>query len=111
MTIEAENKPDHVCSEHCGHGSDDLWLWFGPSRASWLTIPRVLMHEMPDEWQGKMAALLREYQEAFPNQPDIGTRVQVTDLRRKLIPTPGWLINYRHPQRDEINKLRSEAVR
>lgn len=32
-------------------GENALWLWFGLSRASWLTLPRVLMHEMPDEWR------------------------------------------------------------
>lgn len=91
-------------------GYNDLWLWFGPSYASWLTIPRVLMHEMPDEWQGKMAALLNEYEEAFPNQPDLGTRVQCTRGGR-LTRTPDWMLSYRHPQRNEINKLRSAAAK
>ena len=80
-------------------------MWFGLSYASWLTLPRVLMHEMPDEWQQKMADLLHEYEETFPNPPDLGTRVQVT-YRGKLTKTPGWLINYRHPDYAQINKLK-----
>ena len=72
-------------------GREKLWLWFELSYASFLTLPRVLMHEMPDEWQGKMADLLNEYSEAFPNQPDIGSRVQITDMSGKLIPCPEWL--------------------
>lgn len=44
-------------------GYDALWNWFGLSRSSWLTLPRVLMHEMPDDWQRKMAKLLEEYDE------------------------------------------------
>jgi len=37
-----------------------------------------LMHSMPDDWQNQMASLLEEYQDTFPNQPHIGTRVQAT---------------------------------
>lgn len=88
-------------------GYDALWLWFGLSRASWLTLPRVLMHAMPDEWQGKIAALLDEYQSTFPNQPDLGTRVQIT-ADGKLVKTPEWLINYRHPDADDIDACRGE---
>ena len=85
-------------------GYEKLWGWFGLSHASFLTLPRVLIHEMPDEWQDKMADLLNEYYENFPNQPDIGTRVQITE-NGKLIKTPEWLVNYRHPDKDMIKKL------
>lgn len=69
-----------------------LWGWFGLSRASFLTLPRVLMHEMPDDWQKRMAVLLEEYGETFPNQPDIGTRVQC--LRgTKLAKFPEWILS------------------
>ena len=87
-------------------GFDELWLWFGLSRASWLTLPRVLMHAMPDEWQGKMAALLSEYDRTFPNQPDMGARVQVTTVGGKLTKTPDWLLEYRHPDNAKIDELR-----
>jgi len=85
--------------------SDKLHLWFGLSYASWLTMPRVLMYEMPVAWQDKMADLLNEYNEAFPNQPDIGTRVQITK-KGKLIKTPQWVINYRNPHYEQIQLLR-----
>ncbi len=67
------------------------------------------MHEMPEEWQNKMAALIEEYQDMFPNQPDIGTRVQITDLDGKLIKTPRWITHYRHPIRDEIDALKRDG--
>jgi hypothetical protein len=98
-----EHKPEN------GEGREALWLWFGLSRASWLTLPRVLMHAMPDEWQAKMAALLNEYDEAFPNQSEVGTRVQVVNERQQLIATPDWIKNYRRPDRDVINKLRGDS--
>jgi hypothetical protein len=87
-------------------GYDALWGWFGLSYSSYLVIPRVLLHEMPDEWQGKMAKLLQQYDEMFPNQPNIGTRVQITQ-NGKLIKTPDWLIKYRHPDYEAIKKLKA----
>ena len=85
----------------------ELSTWFSLSYASWLTLPRVLMEDMPDEWQSKMAALLNEYEVAYPNHPDMGTRVLVTDLDKKLIKTPGWLVNYRRPDRAQIAAMRA----
>jgi len=87
--------------------SDALQCWFNLSYASWLTLPRVLMEAMPVEWQDRMVVLLNEYHEAFPNQPDIGTRVQVTQ-DGKLIKIPEWLANYRHPDYDAIARLRGK---
>jgi len=45
-------------------GYDRLWNWFGLSRATFITLPRAMCHEMPDGWQERMAALLEEWDEA-----------------------------------------------
>jgi len=92
-------------------GRDKLWLYFGLSYASWLTLPRVLMHEMPDKWQEKMAKLLNEYNEFYNFEPlEIdGTRVQATK-NGKLVKMPNYLINYRHPSL-EIDKLKSATCK
>jgi hypothetical protein len=91
-----------------GSGYDNLWGWFGLSYSSFLTMPRVLMHEMPDEWQSKMAGLLEEYDETFRHWPSgMGTRVQVT-INGKMVKTPEWLINYRHPNFEKIRELKGE---
>jgi hypothetical protein len=87
-------------------GAEKLSLWFNLSYASFAVIPRVLMEAMPDEWQGKMADILKEYDDAFPNMPPYGTRVYLTDDSNKLIKTPGWLVNYRHPDEGAIDELR-----
>jgi hypothetical protein len=89
-------------------GHDQLWQWFGLSRASFLVLPRVLMHEMPDDWQRQMAKLLNEHDEAFPCQPDIGSTVRATNLAGKLVPMPEYLVNYRHPDRSAIDRLRGK---
>lgn len=92
-----------------GGGYQRLWGWFGLSRASFAVLPRVLMHEMPDEWQGKMASLLEEFDEAFPGKGLLPFRVTVgaRDLRgRRFVRFPYWLLAYRHPDRDQIEALK-----
>jgi len=87
--------------------SDKLQCWFNLSYASYLTLPRVLMEAMPQEWQDKMADLLFEWDKTYRNWPDgISTRVQITKNGR-LTKTPDWLLNYRHPDLDEIERIKS----
>jgi len=89
-----------------GAGAAALHLWFELSYASWLTLPRAMMQEMPDAWQADMARLLSEWTETWTNQPAMGTRVQTVDLRGRLVKTPEWLINYRRPDRERIAQCR-----
>ena len=92
----------------CG-GDSKLWAWFGLSHASWLTVPRVLMHEMPDEWQDKMADLLNEYEKAFPNQSHLpSVTVRARDDKGRMSSMPEFLNDYRYPDRKEINRLRRD---
>lgn len=88
-------------------GYDRLWLWFSISRAGWVTLPRVLLHEMPDDWQGRLAALLEEYEETFSEWPaDLGCRVQLTSGGH-LTSLYNWLHKYRHPALGKIANLRA----
>ncbi|ATW62284.1 hypothetical protein Psp6_00031 [Pseudomonas phage Psp6] len=89
-------------------GGEDLKTWFGLSYASWLTIPRVLLEAMPDVWQGRLAVLLHEYEDAFPNHPEIGTTVRCTKGGR-IIKTPDWMVNYRHPDQAMLKALRGDS--
>jgi len=88
-------------------GNQELSLWFGLSYASFCVLPRVLMEAMPDKWQEQMAKLLFEWYNFYPNQPDLGTRVQITK-NKKLIKTPDWIINYKYPDWEIIRKIRNE---
>lgn len=86
-----------------------LWLWFGLSRASWLTMPRVLMHEMPDDWQARMAQLLAEYDAAWSIPEQYQCETMVTAKRGgKFVRLPHMLLNYRHPDKAAIDRLRSK---
>ncbi len=88
--------------------NDRLHTWFGLSYASFLTIPRVLMQEMPNEWQEKMAELLEEYDETFDTS-DIGinsTKVMAVNGKNKFTKMPEQLLNYRHPDINFIEQLK-----
>ena len=88
-----------------GEGHERLWRWFGLSYATFLTLPRVLLHAMPDSWQFKMAALLEEADEAFPNAPG-GFTVRGVGENGRLTKLPHWLLNYRYPDRAAIDACR-----
>ena len=93
----------------CKKGFNALWNWFGLGYASWLTIPRVLLHSMPDDWQQKMAKLLEEYDNYWDfSTLNVGTRVQLINEQKKLIKTPEWLLQYRHPNYEIIESLKKK---
>lgn len=88
-------------------GHDKLWEWFGLSRDSFLIMPRSMMHEMPDEWQSKMADLLNEWDDTW-DMSDIGVD-QVHAVARKngkIVKIPDWVKNYRHPDKLKINSIK-----
>lgn len=89
-----------------GDGYQKLWGWFGLSRASFLVLPRVMMHDMPDEWQGKMADLLNEYDEIWNNAPDYGTRVQCLK-DGKMVKWDRAFLNYRHPDYNFLDSMKA----
>jgi hypothetical protein len=84
----------------------DLQCWFGLGRASWCTIPRVLMEAMPEEWQRRAAILLHEYSEAFPDGTSLPTPYVQARVDGKITHWPDWITNYRHPDRAAIDGLR-----
>lgn len=87
-----------------GKGYERLWGWFGLSRASFLVLPRSFMHEMPDEWQSKMAELLDEYEERTKNVECIDKVYVQARKDRKFTKIPDWILNYRHPDRNKIKE-------
>lgn len=91
--------------------NNPLWNWFGLSYASWLTLPRVLMHEMPTDWQRKMAELLHEWDDTWDYGKMEGIPyVSFKDEAGKYMHIPFWLKNYRHPDHQAIEWLRVKKV-
>lgn len=91
-----------------GKGYEKLWGWFGLSRASFLTLPRTLMHEMPDEWQAKMADLLEEYDATFDRSAFYDCKVMAVGENGKFTSWPEWLLQYRRPDVDRIDAIRAK---
>lgn len=91
-------------------GSDYESLWSKTSYTGWLTLPRVLMLQMPSEWQDKMAALLEEYDSTWniPEQYWCDTEVS---LKRggKYISTYDWIENYKYPDVQMFNSWKDNA--
>ena len=89
-----------------GVGHEQLWGWFSLSRASFCIMPRAFMHAMPDLWQRRMAALMREWDDTWNWGDDIdGCRAQATKGGR-LTKMPDYIINYRHPERARIESMK-----
>lgn len=88
-------------------GYDALWLWFGLSHASWLTMPRSMMHAMPDDWQARMAELCREWDATWDSSDMPTPQVQAVKTNGRFAKWPEWLLNYRHPDAKAINTLRA----
>lgn len=84
-----------------------LWNWFGLSHATYLTIPRVLLHEMPIKWQNKLATLLEEYDNLFPSLPPFSTRVMMIKNKKPTL-TPEWIKSYRHPYKQIIANFKKD---
>jgi len=91
-------------------GKDELHSWFGMSYASWLTIPRSFMQEMPDEWQGKMAQLLKEYNNTFDQtQVEVDEVIVIGRKEGKNCKIPEWVSKYRHSDRNKINSIKYQG--
>lgn len=90
-------------------GYERLWKWFGFSYASWLTMPRVMMHQMPDEWQNKMAELLEQWDDTWDSSHMQSPSVTAKGDDNKYTRWPEWLLNYTRPDIDQIEKLRRSS--
>lgn len=115
---------DRICDDYRKHldeyrrlthdfpGQHALSCWFGLSYASFLVLPRVLMEAMDDPWKERMAVLLNEMGAEFPNVPEENYTVRVTDGKNgnRMVKTPEWMLNYRHPDRALINSFRKQEA-
>ncbi|MEO0975987.1 MAG: hypothetical protein AAFY24_01960 [Pseudomonadota bacterium] len=86
-------------------GKDRLSRWFGLSYASWLTMPRSFMQQMPDEWQRQMAILLEQYDDALTWPEDLPSSYVVARKDNRFTSWPDWVVNYRRGDPKPIRKM------
>lgn len=91
-------------------GHDSLHQWFSLSYASFAVLPRVLMNQMPDKWQGQMAELLSEFDATFENLPPEAYSFTLRSVvKGKMVPMPEWLKNYKHPDYNAIEECKTKV--
>ena len=76
-------------------GKLTLECWFGLSYAQFLTVPRLVLESMPEEWKQKFADLLFEMDATFDWRPEHGQYwVKLKDDKGRYAEAP--LSDYRH---------------
>lgn len=82
--------------------------WFGCSRASFLVMPRVLIEDMPEEWQGKMSELLEQHDDSYDQSKMgvYGCTVQAVNDENKFCKMPEEVKNYRRPCKEFLDRVR-----
>lgn len=105
---EKREKPSTPGTGITNPGHEALWGAFGLSYASWLVVPRLFMHAMPDDWQGRMAALVAEFNETFDPWKECDEVIVSFKRNGKFIPLPHWSSrhHYRHPNQSLIESMR-----
>jgi hypothetical protein len=96
-----------------------LWKLLSDQHAEFVFIPRVLAHEMPDDWQQRLVGMIEEYNAEFPNLPQM--RISVEQLieeeperngrgemvpKFSLAPLPKWLKDFNFPNKAAISIVR-----
>ena len=97
----------HEQPYQCFH-NQDVHGWFSLSYASYLTLPRALLQEMPCEWQERFVALLEEMGEVFETPTGWNYTVTLRDDKGRFL--PDRLNNYRHPDRSAIDACRRQEA-
>jgi hypothetical protein len=83
---------------------DEVHNWFELSYAQYLTIPRSIMEAMPEEWQKRMVACLKELDSTFDWRPSEGRYwVKLKNSKGQYVKDP--LMQYRHPDIKYIESL------
>ncbi len=86
-------------------GFERLAAWFGVTIKAhpFLVVPRVLAHQMPDDWQERFAACLEEYAAKFPKGDDTWRVRCASKTTGKLVDTPEHYLSYL--KRDGLAKV------
>jgi hypothetical protein len=85
--------------------TEPIWQWFELSYAQFLTVPRLVMQNMPLKWRQDMARLLTELDETFDWRPKEGRYwVRLRGVNGRFCDAP--LSDYRHGTVEHIRRKR-----
>lgn len=93
------DEPSEFCKE-------DVHEWIGLSYASYLSIPRSLLQEMPADWQHELVRLLDQMGARFQAPLEGHYAVLLRGDHGRFIGDP--LRNYRYPSRHHIQLATKE---
>lgn len=83
--------------------------WFELTYAGWLTIPRVLLQAMSEEWQRRFVECLDEMDEEFESMGCDGLEIEVRFKKDgKYVKTSDHVCDYRHPHQEWLDSLRTK---
>lgn len=105
---------DNICTETDGDGAlhvlgdGPVHDAFGLTYASYLVWPRVLMQQMPLNWQERFVALLDEFWAEWDFAADKEYAVQVRGEDGRF--AKDELANYRHPDHATIEALHRNEI-
>jgi hypothetical protein len=84
---------------------EPIHQWFELTYAQYVTVPRSILQAMPVEWQRCFVRCLEELDETFAWRPAEGCYwVKLKDGKGRYVSDP--LMQYRHPDRVHIERLR-----
>lgn len=85
----AEAVPLELADATGGDDFEAIHGWFGLSYANYLVLPRTLLQSMPDAWQTRFVACLRELDQAFDHvEQALAYRVTPVDEGGRVISEP-----------------------
>jgi hypothetical protein len=64
---------------------DAIHNWFGLSYAKYLVVQRSILQSMPDDWQARFVACLKELDEAMPRDTPARYSVQARDWGGRIV--------------------------
>lgn len=87
----------------------DVSLWFELTYASYLTIPRSILEDMPDEWQQRFYLLFAELNERYTSWPPSGQHYEVRLRNERGRYCSDALQAYRHPDQQALASIRKAS--
>lgn len=108
VKVDVDTSPEVGCARSTP-GYNDLWGCFDRGQG-FMIFARSLAHEMPDDWQSRLAELIQEWESTWDFPDDFPVAyVSARNWRtNRFTRWPAWLIQYKYRNREAIDALRAK---